>query len=46
MPIRVGNSSNWQKIKPNQTWQELPTTLTKETFAVATNLYYVNIQSK
>ena len=46
MPIRVGTASKWQKIQPTQTWQELPTTLTKESFAVATSLYYVNIQSK
>jgi aminopeptidase N len=43
MPIRVGRPDAWQTIQPTSEWQTMKTTLTKDTFAVATELYYVNV---
>jgi aminopeptidase N len=43
MPIKVGDPSRWQLIRPTADWQLMPTTLTPETFKVATDLYYVEV---
>jgi dipeptidyl aminopeptidase/acylaminoacyl peptidase len=43
MPIRVGEASKWQIIQPTTEWKTMPTALTQEQFAVATDLYYVNV---
>jgi aminopeptidase N len=43
MPIRVGTKDKWQIIKPTAEWQPLKTPLTRETFEVATDLYFVNV---
>jgi aminopeptidase N len=43
MPIRVGEAGKWQTIQPTTDWKLMKTPLTKEQFAVATDLYYVNV---
>jgi len=43
MPIRVGEKGKWQMIQPTVDWQVMPLTLTKDTFEVATDLYFVNV---
>lgn len=43
MPIRVGDPTLWQTIHPTTQWQTMPTTLSPDTFRVATDLYYVNV---
>ena len=43
MPIRVGARSAWETITPTTTWQQIDSKLTYDTFAVATDLYYVNV---
>ncbi len=43
MPIRVGDPAHWQTIHPTTTWQTMPTSLTRDTFHVATDLYYVDV---
>jgi aminopeptidase N len=44
MPIRVGNKASWQMIRPTTTdWKTMSTTLTKDSFDVATDLYFVNV---
>jgi aminopeptidase N len=43
MPIRVGEAGKWQTIQPTTDWKLMRTPLTKEQFAVATDLYYVNV---
>jgi aminopeptidase N len=43
MPIRVGDPSRWQTIRPTAEWQVMATTLGAETFKVATELYYVEV---
>ncbi|MBV9216473.1 MAG: M1 family metallopeptidase [Acidobacteria bacterium] len=43
MPIKVGAKDNWRIIKPTTEWQTMQTPLTKDTFDVATDLYYVDI---
>jgi aminopeptidase N len=43
MPVKVGASGAWQVIEPTTEWQTMKTPLTKETFEVATDLYYVTV---
>jgi hypothetical protein len=43
MPIRVGDPSKWQLVRPTTAWQMMPTALTPDTFQVATDLYYVDV---
>ena len=43
MPIRVGNKDAWQVIRPTTDWQSMKTTLNRDEFEVATDLYYVNV---
>jgi aminopeptidase N len=45
MPVRVGAKEHWETIHPTTKWQTLKTTLSPKTFEVATNLYYVDVQS-
>jgi aminopeptidase N len=44
MPIRVGDPAKWQTIRPSADWKSTPWTGGKESFKVATDLYYVNVQ--
>ena len=45
MPIKVGRKDDWQIVQPATTdWKTLSTPLSKEDFAVATDLYYVNVR--
>ena len=46
MPIRVGAKDNWQIVKPNAAWQTLKTPLKKDDFAIATDLYYVEVSKQ
>ena len=43
MPIRVGKKDAWQIITPTTEWKTMKTTLKKDEFDVATDLYYVNV---
>jgi aminopeptidase N len=47
MPVRVGNPAekedSWQIIHATTDWQTMPTSLKKDDFDVATDLYYVNV---
>jgi hypothetical protein len=43
MPIKVGRKDAWQLITPASQWKTMKTALTKDTFEVATDLYYVNV---
>ena len=43
MPVRVGNKDHWQVIHPTTDWQTMPTSLNKDDFQVATDLYFVNV---
>lgn len=44
LPIRVGERGKWQIIQPTAEWKTMPTPLTKDTFDVATDLYFVNVR--
>jgi aminopeptidase N len=46
MPVRVGNKDKWQLIKATTEWQTMPTTLKKDDFQVATDLYYINVSKE
>jgi aminopeptidase N len=46
MPVKVGQPGKWQTITPTTEWQLMPLTLTKETFEVATDLYYINVRKQ
>ena len=43
MPVRVGTKDHWQTIKPTTEWQTMKTPLKKADFAVATDLYFVDV---
>jgi aminopeptidase N len=43
MPIRVGTRASWQTIEPSTGWKTMTTTIGKDDFEVATDLYYVNV---
>jgi aminopeptidase N len=43
MPVKVGQKDAWQTIQPTTEWKTMKTTLTKDTFDVATDLFYVNV---
>jgi aminopeptidase N len=43
MPVRVGKADAWQIVQPTTEWKSMPTTLTKDEFGVATDLYFVNV---
>jgi len=43
MPVRVGRKDHWEIIQPTTSWQTLKTSIPKEEFEVATDLYFVNV---
>ena len=43
MPVRVGTKDHWQIIKPTTEWQTIKTALGRDEFAVATDLYFVDV---
>jgi aminopeptidase N len=43
MPVRVGTKERWQIIQPTTEWKSMKTPLKREAFAVATDLYYVDV---
>jgi len=43
MPIRIGDPKAWQTIRPTADWQIMKTDRRKDTFDVATDLYYVEV---
>ena len=43
MPVRVGTKDNWQIIQATTEWKTMKTTLKKDEFAVATDLYFVEV---
>jgi aminopeptidase N len=43
MPVKVGRKTDWQLIRPGMEWKTLKTTMRKEDFEVATDLYYINV---
>ena len=45
MPIRVGRHDAWQMVQPTtKEWKVLATSIGKDDFEVATDLYYVNVR--
>ena len=46
MPIRVGTADSWQVIQPTTDWKVMKTSLNKDTFDVATDLFYVNVSKQ
>ncbi len=43
MPVRVGTKDHWQIISPTTEWKTIQTALKKDEFAVATDLYFVEV---
>jgi hypothetical protein len=43
MPVKVGWKGNWQTIRPTGEWQRMPTSLSKDQFEVATDLYFIAV---
>ena len=45
MPVRVGTNDHWQTVQPTAEWKTMKTSLKKDQFQVATDLYYVNVSN-
>jgi aminopeptidase N len=43
MPVHVGKKGAWQRIHPTGAWQTMKSSVAKEDFEVATDLYYINV---
>ena len=43
MPVRVGTKDHWQVIRPTTEWKTMKTPIKKDEFAVATDLYFVDV---
>ena len=43
MPIKVGLKEGWQTLQPTTEWQTMKTSIRKEDFQVATDLYFVEV---
>jgi aminopeptidase N len=43
MPVKAGRPGSWELLHPTTDWQLSRTTLNKDEFQVATDLYYVNV---
>jgi hypothetical protein len=43
MLVHVGAKDHWEVVLPTTEWKTMKTPLSKEEFAVATDLYYVNL---
>ena len=46
MPVRVGSPDHWEMIHPTTSWQSMQTSLTKDQFEAATDLYYVDVNKQ
>lgn len=46
MPVRVGTKGHWETIRPTSAWKSTKTSLSKEEFSVATDLYYINVSKQ
>ena len=47
MPIKVGDSQHWTLVRPVTTeWKTMPWAGTKDSFGVATDLYYVDVNKQ
>jgi aminopeptidase N len=46
MPIKVGRKDAWQTIRPRTEWQTMKSSVKKDDFEVATDLYFVNVSKK
>jgi aminopeptidase N len=44
MPVKVGDPQHWDLIHPTTHWQTMKTQLPEDKFAVATDLYYINVE--
>ena len=43
MPVSVGEKGHWQMLKPTTQWQTMKTSVSKEQFEVATDLFYIEV---
>jgi len=43
MPVKVGTKDHWVTIEATTAWKTLKTPLTKDTFEVATDLFYITV---
>jgi len=46
MPVRVGQPDHWQIVRPTTDWKTMPTSLTKDQFEVATDLYFIDVSKQ
>ena len=44
MPVKIGTPGNWQLIEATTEWKTMKTSVKKDDLAVATDLYYVDLE--
>jgi aminopeptidase N len=44
MPVKVGTMDKWETVEATTAWKTMRTTLTKDTFEVATDLFYITVE--
>ena len=43
MPVKAGLKDKWQIIQPTTEWKTMKTSIKKDDFEVATELYFINV---
>jgi len=46
MPVRIGRPNAWMTIEPTTDWKIMPMPLSKEEVEVATDLYYISVETQ
>jgi aminopeptidase N len=46
MPVKVGSPDKWELIRPSNEWVTMKTTLGKDKFEVANDLYYIDVDRR
>jgi len=46
MPIRVGKPGQWELVRPTTAWKTMKTSLSKEEFTAATDLYFIDVDKQ
>jgi len=44
--VKVGRADAWQVVSPTTEWKTMATTVAKDDFQVATDLYYVLVDKR
>ncbi len=46
MPVKVGTPDKWERIRPTTAWATMKTSIARDEFAVAEDLYYIAVERR